>query len=124
MTEALMKARVDFDRAELGPVVLDFYASSLERGLAARERLDPRRVIDVVYRDFVDDNLRVAERIYGHFGLPLPPPAQAALRAHAEAHPQGAHGRHEYHLERYGLSPERVRERFRAYTERFDLPSD
>jgi hypothetical protein len=124
MTEALMKAREDFDRAELGPVVLDFYATSLERGLAARERLDPGRVVDVVYRDFVDDNLRVAERIYAHFDLPLPAPAQAALRAHAEAHPQGRHGRHEYHLERYGLTPEAVRERFKPYTDRFGLPSD
>jgi len=38
--------------------------------------------------------------------------------------PQGKHGRHEYSLEAYGLSPERVRERLAAYIERFDLPAE
>ena len=39
-------------------------------------------------------------------------------------HPQGKHGRHEYSLDEYGLSPERVRERFAGYVERYGLPVD
>jgi hypothetical protein len=112
------------DAQELGPVVMEFYAESLERGLAARERLDPGRVLDVDYRDFVADPLGRAHAVYAHFGLPAGAPVAAALEAHARAHPQGQHGRHEYALEQYGLDPARVRARFAAYSERFRQPSD
>ncbi len=124
MTEALMSGRESFDRAELGPVVMEFYATSLDRGLAARARHDAARFVDVDYRDFVADPVGVAHRIYTHFGLPLPDRAQAALDAHARQNPQGKHGRHEYSLEQYGLSPERVRERFARYIESYRLPAD
>ena len=123
MTAALMVAREGFDLRELGPLVMEFYASSLERGLEARERSDPERFVDVDYRSFVADPLGVAESIYTRFGLPDDPQVQAALRAHADAHPQGAHGRHEYSLEQYGLTPERVRKRFSDYIRRYALSS-
>jgi hypothetical protein len=124
MTEALMSGRESADPTELGPVVMEFYATSLDRGLEARQRHDPARFVDVDYRDFVAAPLGVAQRIYGHFGLPLPAAARAALESHARENPQGRHGRHEYSLEQYGLSPERVRERFAGYIEAYRLPSD
>ncbi len=124
MTATLMAGRESFDPKELGPVVMEFYASSLDRGLAARARHDAARFVDVDYRDFVSDPLRVAEQIYGHFGLPLGSETRAALEAHVREHPQGKHGRHEYSLDEYGLSPERVRDRFAGYVERYGLPVD
>jgi hypothetical protein len=102
-------------------VVFDFYATSLERGLAARDRSDPARFVDVTHDDFVSDSLGVARRIYTHFGLPLSPRGEAAMRAHVAENPQGKHGRHAYALEEWGLSAGVVRERFKFYIERFDL---
>jgi hypothetical protein len=124
MTEALMSGRESFDSREIGPVVMEFYATSLDRGLAARERHAPSRFVDVDYRDFVSDPLAAAHGVYDHFGLPLPEATRAALASHVAEHPQGRHGRHEYSLEQYGLSPERVRERFAGYIESYRLPSD
>lgn len=123
MMRVLMNIRESVDPHELGPVVLEYLARSLERGLAARERLGPDRFVDVDYGAFVADPLGTAERIYAAFDLPLPEATRQALREHAEAHPQGRHGRHEYSLEEYGLAPEGVRERLRFYTERFDVPT-
>jgi hypothetical protein len=123
MTAALMVAREGFDLRGLGPLVMEYYATSLERGLEARERSDPARFVDVDYDRFVADPQGVAESIYTHFGLPSGPQVQSALRAHAEAHPQGAHGRHDYSLEQYGLTSERVRARFGDYIRRYALPS-
>ncbi|MDJ0850109.1 MAG: sulfotransferase [Myxococcota bacterium] len=124
MTATLMAGRESFDPKELGPVVMEFYAKSLERGLAARDRHDPGRFVDVDYGDFVADPLAVARQVYDHFGLPLGPGVKEALETHAREHPQGKHGRHEYSLDEYGLSPERVRERFASYVERYGLPVD
>jgi hypothetical protein len=119
MTAALMSTLEGLDPRWLGPLVLDFYACSLDRGLAAREKMDPARVVDVSHDEFVSDALGVAKRIYGHFGLPLTQAARAAFEAHAAANPRAKHGRHEYALEEFGLSEAGVRERFRAYQERF-----
>ncbi len=124
LTDALMKDRESYDKARLGPLVLEYYARSLERGLAARDALDERRYVDVDYRVFVSDPLAAAERIYAHFELPKGPEVEKALRDHVEAHPQNKHGRHEYTLAEFGLSPEHVKDRMADYIRRFDLPTD
>jgi len=119
MTWAITNGALALSKQQLGPLVFDFYASSLERGLAARERCDPARFIDVSHDAFVDDPLGVARRIYAHFGLPLGDAAQAALAAHVAAHPRGKHGSHAYALEEWGLGAAAVRERFASYCARF-----
>ena len=118
MTAALMPT-LAFDPKWLGPVVMEFYARSLDRGLAAREKMDARRVVDVSHDEFVSDAVGVAKRIYAHFGLPLTPATLAAFEKHAGENPRAKHGRHEYGLEEYGLSEAVVRRRFRAYPLRF-----
>ena len=62
-----MRDRVEIAKQELGPRVMDFYATSFERGLAQRDRCDPARFIDVGHDAFVADSIGVAERIYAHF---------------------------------------------------------
>lgn len=119
MTAALMTSLEGLDMRWLGPVVMEFYARSLDRGLAARDRMDARRVVDVSHDEFVSDAVSVAKRSYAHFGLALTPAALAAFEAHASANPRAKHGRHDYDLDAFGLSESRVRERFRAYQERF-----
>lgn len=124
MTAALMADREGFQRRQLGAPLLEYYARSLERGLAARARHDPAHFVDVDYRRFLEDPLEVAGAVYTHFGLPLDGQVQEALRRHAKHNPQGRHGRHDYALEDYGLAPEQVRERLGDYIRRYDLPAD
>ncbi len=118
MTQALM-ATLAFDPQHLGPAVLEFYARSVDRGLAAREKADPARFFDVPYADFTSDPLACVERIYAHFALPLPVASRAAIRAFAAENPEGKHGKHEYDLAQYGLDEQRVRARFASYVARF-----
>lgn len=121
MTWVLMQGEVRMDKAELGPIVMDFYATSLERGLARRDAADPARFVDVHHDDFVERPMAVAEQVYGHFGLSLTEGVQSAFERHVESNPKGKHGKHEYGLEEFGLTLERVRERFAPYMERFGL---
>ncbi len=120
LTHLLMRAWMEVEAETLGPTVLDFYATSLERGLAARDEADPDRFLDVAHDAITREPMRVVRGIYARFGRPLGAEVQA-LEAHARAHPKGEHGEHAYRLERYGLSAEMVRERFRPYTERFAI---
>lgn len=123
LTEALMRGRRSHDPRELGPAVLEYYAASLERGLAARERSDAARFLDVPYTQLVSDPLAAVRRVYDHFEIDLAPSTEAAIRAHAAENPRGKHGAHEYDLARYGLTADRVRERLADYIDRFGLPS-
>lgn len=124
MTHALLEGKIEFEKAALGPVVMDFYATSLERGLEARDRNDPARFVDVTHDDFVERPMDVAEKIYGRFGRPLDGPVRSALEAHTAANPKGRHGAHEYSLDDWGLTKDQVRARFAPYAERFGIGMD
>jgi hypothetical protein len=121
MMAALMSIRESVDSLELGPTVLEYLARSLERGLAARDGIDPRRFMDVDYHRFVEHPTETVERVHEHFGLGLDSGTAAAMRAHIRENPQHRHGSHRYSLEEYGLSAELVRERLAGYIERFGL---
>ena len=121
MTHLLMEDQVDMPKEVLGPIVMDFYATSLERGLAVRDQSDPARFIDVNHDDFVGDSLGTVGRIYEHFGLPIGDDAAASLKAHIETNPKGRHGKHEYNLDDWGLTADDVAKRFEPYVERFGI---
>ena len=61
---------------------------------------------------------------YDQFGLDFTSEAEQSLVEHLTDNPKGKHGPHQYSLEEYGLSKERVLERLGDYVERFDLPTD
>jgi hypothetical protein len=121
MLDALLKSRGCAPLPDLGPRVLEYLARSLERGLAARDRSEAKRFIDIDYREFVADPMRAAESIYRHFDLELPAGARQALTDHVSNHPRGKHGAHEYTLNQYGLTPHAVSSRLGEYIERFKL---
>jgi hypothetical protein len=121
MTHALFGAKMQVDPAWLGPIVMDWYATSLERGLAMRDRSDPARFVDVTHDEFVDDSMAVVDKIYGHFDMPIPEAARTAMARHIGDNPRGKHGKHRYDLDTYGLTREAVLIRFATYIERFGL---
>ncbi len=118
MMDALMAGR-SFDRQELGPVVLEYLAAKMDHALACRDQIDPARILDVEYTDFIAEPAATARSIYGHFGIRVTDDLEAAWAAHVTAHPQGEHGEHEYSLAEYGLTESQVLNRFTAYLERF-----
>ena len=124
MMESIMMIRESVDRAALGPTVLEYLARSLERGLHARETLDPSRIFDVDYHRFIADPEPVVRDLYTYFGFELPPETVEAMRRHAEGHRKDRHGKHEYSLQMYGLNEAAVRDRLAAYIDRFGLPTD
>jgi hypothetical protein len=121
MTHALFGAKKQVDPAWLGPVVMDWYASSLERGLSVRDRCDPGRFVDVTHDEFVEDSMTAVERIYHWFDMPLPDAARSEMARHIAENPRGKHGAHRYDLETYGLTREMVVARFAPYIERFRI---
>lgn len=96
---------------------------NLKRCLAARDRLPPGRFFDVDFRETVSDPLGLIERIYAHLGMPLTPAARAGIEAYMANNPREKRPPHHYTLAQFGFTEAQIKERFRAYRERYIEPS-
>ncbi len=114
------------DLSEIGDEVTRHWADGLDRLMQARgvQRLPAERVFDVYYHEFVDDPLATIHRLYAHFGIPFGPSAGWRVRRHLEDNPKDKHGPHTYSLATFGLDPEDLRHRFKAYSEHFGIPPE
>ena len=95
----------------------------LLRACVRDHSLLPReRTIDVLFHEFMADDVAMVERIYERAGLPMTARARAELDAFMADNPRGKHGRLQYDLHgHFGLDPDHVRERFAFYFERFPV---
>jgi len=114
MMAALMINR-EFDKRELGPVVMEYLARKMEKAIAIRKKTDPARFIDIQFEDFIEQPLQTANRIYDHFHMPMSSDVTQRMKNYADAHPMGQHGKHEYQLDEYGLSADQILKRFEFY---------
>jgi hypothetical protein len=102
-----------FHGAVIGADQLDLWARGLAAFTAARAGYDPAQFFDVQYEEFTTDPVGTVAAIYGHFGLPLTPAAEHAMRAlHAGSTAGDARPAHRYTLADFGLTPAQVAERF------------
>lgn len=109
---------VDLD--EIGRTQLEVWAEALRRYMEQRARLGERvDVLDVSYSTIVDDPMAVIGETFRRAGVPLTPEAEAAVLASDQGNPQHRFGKHEYSLERFGLTDADISDRFGAYRAAF-----
>jgi len=108
---------------EIGRREMENWLRGTEASVRARERLPASQFLDVHQQDFHRDPMAVVRRIYGHFGFELDAEVEQRMRSRIAESPERQHGEHRYTLEQFGLDAGEIRERFRAYTERFGIQS-
>lgn len=123
MMAALMTER-DYDKKQLGPVVMEYLARKVESSLKQRDNMDSSRILDLQFKDFINDSVGFVHGIYDYFNLPMSDATSKAFSDYAEAHPMGKHGKHSYDMSEYGLTENQVLDRFAFYINRFDVPMD
>ncbi len=96
--------------------VMDWYAMSLEKGLASRAKLPAELFVDCSQQEFVERPMELAERVYQAFDLPMNDETRTAMQNHVDANPKGKHGKHEYDLAAFGLTSQMIDDRFEFYT--------
>jgi hypothetical protein len=110
---------VPADGKKVGAWALEEYAAEMDRHLAWRESADPATILDVPYTDVRDDGVGVARRVYRFCGIDLSGDAEARMQEWSRANAQHKHGVHRYSLEEFGVTAQRIDEKFAAYLERF-----
>jgi len=108
------------------PAVATYWADRVEHLLRAcvrdRELLPADRSIDVLFHEFMRDDVATVERIYEVAGLPMTDEARASLEAYMVKNPRGRHGRIVYDLVGdFDVDPDALRSRFDFYYERFPV---
>jgi hypothetical protein len=94
----------------------------LRRCVLDRALVPASQSVDVLFHEFMQDDLAMVERIYALAGLEMTREARAALDRYLAANPRGKHGRIVYDLKAdFGIDPAVLRERFSFYTDRFPV---
>ena len=127
LTAVLQRAFTDeLDPLEIGHEVSRRWTNGLDRAMRLRRsgRVSPDRFFDVHYHEMLRDPLTVVRRIYAHFDIPLTEAASAAMRRFLVENPKDKHGAHRYSLSAFGLDPDDLGRRFKAYREYFGVPRE
>jgi hypothetical protein len=116
-------SRLRCNRVDLNQVA-DYWIDRIDRLLRAcvrdRERIPTSQSIDVLFHEFMADDVAMVERIYQLAELEMTPDARRALDDFMEQNPRGKYGRVIYDLKAdFGIEPAQLRQRFAFYLERF-----
>jgi hypothetical protein len=110
------------DLRKIAEQLIETFDLMIERQNAFRERRGERSIYDIQYAEQLRDPIGQMRKLYAHFDEPLTSAAETAMSKMLADNPQGKHGKHVYSLEEFGLTAPEVRQHFRAYCERFDIP--
>ena len=95
---------------------LRLWARYFDRFLEDRQQLNREdQIVDVLFDDFVDDQMAVVRRIYDRFGWPLEGGSAGPMEAFLRREQKDKHGKHDYSLEMIGVQPTEVEARYANY---------
>lgn len=80
--------------------------------------------IDLRYADLMRAPVEALREVYERLGWEFSSLLAERITRYLAQKPRGAHGRHRYALEDFGLDPAAERERFGPYQERFAIPNE
>ena len=127
MTAVRLSARSPSVEVEDSPRVveaLDEYAADIRRHMEARKAVPRGAFLDIAYRDVVEDEAGVLNRVYDHCGIPLTKRALDAMQSWSAVNEQHKHGQHVYSLEEAGFTKQRIDDAFAAYIGAFGAYMD
>jgi len=122
LNTALWRLHADLvDPARVGRQWIERMAWTNGRALTVRAgmRDESRRFTDIRFRDAISDPLGQVQRVYAAAGVDLDDAARSAMRAWMARDAQEKLPKHRYAARDFGLSDDRIRAEFAAYSARF-----
>ncbi|HVA02740.1 MAG TPA: sulfotransferase [Acidimicrobiales bacterium] len=108
---------------------IDYWTDRIRRLLEAsvrdRHLVPEGRSTDVLFHEFMSDDLGTVERIYRAAGLSMTEEARGQITAYRDAHPRGLDGQVVYDLRTdFEVTPDEVRAQFGFYLDRFPVAEE
>jgi hypothetical protein len=90
-----------------------------------RALVPPEKSLDVVFHEFMADDITTVENVYALAGLPMTDAARQSLKRFMDDNERGKYGRVVYDLKGdFGIDPDALRERFSFYFEAFPIEAE
>jgi len=115
------KLKRSLDVNELGEFWLNYTKIGLDRAMESRKNIPDSQLYDVRLRDLMANPMTVLEDMYSHFDLDWTEEIAGLLEERVSEKPTSQEGEHEYAIEDFGLTDEKVRETLKAYNDRFGV---
>jgi hypothetical protein len=105
---------------------VEYWVARIEHMLRAYMRDRPLvpdgQLVELMFADIVEDDVRVAAGVLEWAGLPVTADCLADIQHYMDSHPRGKNGRVVYDLEGdFGLDADALRRRFAFYTDEFGI---
>ncbi|MFC2176104.1 sulfotransferase [Bacteroidota bacterium] len=110
----------EYDPKEVGPYIEERFIQGINRALAIRERVGEDKFLDVNFQTLLEDPIKAINQITSYFNLT--PVEEDKMKAYLNSDRSDERGNHTYSAERYGLDVEKIREHYKDYIQRFDIP--
>jgi hypothetical protein len=120
----LRMTRARIDARAVGRYWAERIEAMLRASVRDRPLVPDRQIRDVLFHEFMADDLATVEQIYDFLGDPLTPPARNAMRAYLTAHARGRLGSIAYRLEDFALDAGERRRALAFYQQRFNVPDE
>jgi hypothetical protein len=109
--------------------ICEYWTDRIERLLRAGVRdvglVPAGQHFDVLFHEFLADDVRMVERIYDHAGLEMTPLARSEIETYIAEHPRGKYGEVMYDLRGdFGIEPADMRKRFDFYFDAFPVRAE
>ena len=109
--------------------ILEYWSDRVEHLLRAcvhdRQNLAASQSVDILFHEFMADDMATVARIYATAGVELTATARAQMQAFIDAHPRGKEGKMVYDLKGdFGVDPAALRERFSFYFDQFPVQAE
>tara|TARA_B110000211_G_scaffold235027_1_gene308664 strand:- start:17475 stop:18638 length:1164 start_codon:yes stop_codon:yes gene_type:complete len=109
----------DTSNEALGQLLLNWFSDALMQHMSWRDRNPDIKVLDMAFKDITADSVGTLVKIHEFLGKNLDQEGIEKIEQWDRKNPRHKHGKPEFTLEDYGLSPEVVDRRFAPYMERF-----
>ena len=120
LTEEMRRIHSDqIDSSIIGPEMLDYFGTMMDRYIDLRDRLPSERFMDVHYMEIMTNLEDVIERAFALAGRKLDAETLANAQQFDEERPQHYLGSYTYAAEDYGFSQDMISARFARYAKRF-----
>jgi len=111
---------VSLNYEKIGQQVLDRLVTDMDLFIERKNNIKHLSSIDLQYKDLVSEPVKTIKKVYSRFDLPFSDHLEEKLHVFL-ASKKGTKQTHNYDLESFGYSKEKIRQRFSKYLQHFSV---
>ena len=110
------------DTIDIGEKVMIWFKRGVTKAMEFEDEQANHNISHLQYNNFIMEPIKTVEEIYAHFGKKVRPLHKKKMQAWLKFNPKDKHGKHNYSLSDYGLTADQVKEEFKEYITRYNIP--